>query len=693
MKKRIKLCVIVLLLSMLVVNTLPALPAGAAGNVLSISVNSQDGSVSYSDIYDGPRIQKIRVLTDANFLEIYWDRYVDEDEAVDISNYVLKNGTTVIPLEAKNADHTNTLYFDKKNKEIAATEANSMARLDEDFHMSSICFNGIIDSSKGLTLEVAGDAIKDEDGKSAQNVTYTNIPYLSFYTQSVVSETGIVVKSDDSVAFSSLEKAAEQIDVMLGKTENGIAANMAKYHCSLAVYSPHQNVYLIPEHRYWFNKEMYDVEGYGGSLYNDCVSSIAERNILRTRNNTTDRYQNTMYRNENILIHEFGHCVKSVGMDLLEDTTLKNEFLAAYNHAKSNNLWPNTYCISNEDEFFATICTIWFNVMEEARDWQDGVRGPVNTREELRQYDPQTYAVFEKILPDDTLPSPWDTDVPDSYHDKDYDPNNKPEPEPEPEPADISALINAINRAETLEKEDYTEESWEEFEKAFEQAKEFLENILGTEDQDVVDVQTEVLVKAIENLEEKEEPLVLPFEDVSEDAWYYDAVCYNYSENLMKGLTDTSFGPDESLARAQFAVILHRMNGTPEVAYTEKFPDVSAGQWYTDAILWAAETKVVTGYSDTGKFGVADKINREQMAVMMYRYAGYMGYNTGNHVDFGKFKDAGSVNAFAREAMQWAVGNGIITGKDGGTIIDPQGNATRAECATIIQRFMENVAK
>ena len=78
---------------------------------------------------------------------------------------------------------------------------------------------------------------------------------------------------------------------------------------------------------------------------------------------------------------------------------------------------------------------------------------------------------------------------------------------------------------------------------------------------------------------------------------------------------------------------------------------------------------------------------------MMYRYAGYMGYNTGNHVDFGKFKDAGSVNAFAREAMQWAVGNGIITGKDGGTIIDPQGNATRAECATIIQRFMENVAK
>ena len=90
---------------------------------------------------------------------------------------------------------------------------------------------------------------------------------------------------------------------------------------------------------------------------------------------------------------------------------------------------------------------------------------------------------------------------------------------------------------------------------------------------------------------------------------------------------------------------------------------------------------------------MADKINREQMAVMMYRYAGYMGYNTGNHVDFGKFKDAGSVNAFAREAMQWAVGAGIISGKDNETKLDPQGNATRAECATIIMRFMEQFEK
>ncbi len=92
-------------------------------------------------------------------------------------------------------------------------------------------------------------------------------------------------------------------------------------------------------------------------------------------------------------------------------------------------------------------------------------------------------------------------------------------------------------------------------------------------------------------------------------------------------------------------------------------------------------------------FGPSDKINREQMAVMMYRYADYKGYDTGNKTDFDKFSDADSVNAYAEEAMKWAVGNGIITGKDNGTKLDPQGNATRAECATIIMRFMEKFEK
>ena len=179
------------------------------------------------------------------------------------------------------------------------------------------------------------------------------------------------------------------------------------------------------------------------------------------------------------------------------------------------------------------------------------------------------------------------------------------------------------------------------------------------------------------------------FTDVKTSDWYYDAVTYVYENGLMTGLNTTTFGPGEALSRAQFAVILHRMNGTPEAAHTANFPDVADNTWYTDAVLWANSIGVVNGYSDTGKFGPGDNITREQMALMMYRYANHMGYDTSVKADFGKFKDAARVSSFAAEAMKWAVGNGIITGKNNGTTIDPQGNAARAECATIIMRFME----
>ena len=183
--------------------------------------------------------------------------------------------------------------------------------------------------------------------------------------------------------------------------------------------------------------------------------------------------------------------------------------------------------------------------------------------------------------------------------------------------------------------------------------------------------------------------LGLPYVDVSETDWFYNAVYYNYCEKTMTGLDETHFGPNAPLARAQFALILYRMEGTPGVAYEAIFPDVEEGVWYTSAILWAAANDIVTGYTSTGMFGPSDKINREQMAVMMYRYANFKEYNTDDKADFSKFADADKVSAYATEAMKWAVGTGIISGKNNGTVIDPQGDATRAECATIIMRFME----
>ena len=181
----------------------------------------------------------------------------------------------------------------------------------------------------------------------------------------------------------------------------------------------------------------------------------------------------------------------------------------------------------------------------------------------------------------------------------------------------------------------------------------------------------------------------MKFTDVHKGDWFYDAVAYVNERGLMTGLNETTFGPAQTLARAQFAVILYRMEGEPDVSYRNVFPDVPDGIWYTDAIMWASENGIITGYTNTGKFGPADKITREQMAVMMYRYAQYKKYDTSEKADFSKFDDASRVSGYAKEAMQWAVGTGIITGKYNGTRIDPLGSANRAECATIIMRFVE----
>ena len=182
--------------------------------------------------------------------------------------------------------------------------------------------------------------------------------------------------------------------------------------------------------------------------------------------------------------------------------------------------------------------------------------------------------------------------------------------------------------------------------------------------------------------------LSMDFEDVPEGAWYYDNVEYVFKHELMSGLNDTTFGPNDPLARAQFATIMYRKEGKPEVSYTNRFKDVSDGNWYTDAIMWASDAGVVTGYSN-GNFGPGDKINREQMAVMMYRYANGKGYDVSASVALNSYQDGNCVSGFAKQAMQWCVAEGIITGKNNGTQLDPQGNATRAECATIIRRFVE----
>ena len=255
---------------------------------------------------------------------------------------------------------------------------------------------------------------------------------------------------------------------------------------------------------------------------------------------------------------------------------------------------------------------------------------------------------------------------------------------PAEEPVDKSALEKKLKEVKAIEQGNYTKESYDALQKAIEEAEAVMNNKDATkEDVDKAVTALDAAEKALKEIE-------LPYKDIpEEDEWYRDAVKYVYDNQIMTGLSETTFGPYETLSRAQFAVIIHRMSGSPEVEYKNTFPDVEKGTWYTNAVLWANENEIITGYSHNGMFGPADLITREQMAVIMYRYAKAQGYDVSTKADFSKFKDAGSVSGFAEEAMQWAVGTGIISGKDEGTRIDPQGYAARAECAVIITRFMK----
>ncbi|MBA4699240.1 MAG: S-layer homology domain-containing protein [Ruminococcus sp.] len=176
-----------------------------------------------------------------------------------------------------------------------------------------------------------------------------------------------------------------------------------------------------------------------------------------------------------------------------------------------------------------------------------------------------------------------------------------------------------------------------------------------------------------------------PFRDVPHDAWYKGAVDYVNYYGIMTGMNDTTFAPASTLSRAQFATIIHRMVGSPDIAYSSKFKDVSDGQFYTKPVLWANSVGIITGY-ENGKFGPADVITREQMATMMYRYAQYNGYDVSNQADISAFPDYQKVSGFAKTAISWTSAEGIITGDQGK--INPQGNASRAVSATIVMRFL-----
>lgn len=183
-----------------------------------------------------------------------------------------------------------------------------------------------------------------------------------------------------------------------------------------------------------------------------------------------------------------------------------------------------------------------------------------------------------------------------------------------------------------------------------------------------------------------------PFTDVVAGTWYYGAAAYAYNNGLFAGMTPTTFAPNATMTRAMLVSVLWRLAGAPAPKAPNTFVDVPDGAWYTDAVTWAAENGVVSGIGGS-RFDPSGFVTREQTAEILYNYAHSKGYDVSARADLTAFPDAASVSGWAEEALSWANAAGLINGtvRDGQTILDPQGSASRAQVAMILMNYVEHV--
>ncbi len=181
----------------------------------------------------------------------------------------------------------------------------------------------------------------------------------------------------------------------------------------------------------------------------------------------------------------------------------------------------------------------------------------------------------------------------------------------------------------------------------------------------------------------------LPFDDVNENDWFYNAVKYNYCNKIMSGLNGSTFSPNSNVTRGMLVTILYNLEGHPSITGTSKFSDVqNKNIYFYNAVVWASNNNVVSGYAN-GNFGPDDNITREQLATILYNYSRYKGKYKTVYADYSKFTDSNKISDFAKWGMNWAVGNQIVNGSNGK--LNPQGTATRAEAAAMISNYCNQI--
>ena len=251
--------------------------------------------------------------------------------------------------------------------------------------------------------------------------------------------------------------------------------------------------------------------------------------------------------------------------------------------------------------------------------------------------------------------------------------------DPVVKPADeVIKLIDAIDDPVTKDSGDQIEKARDAYDKLSDKDKAAVTNYPKL-------VEAE---KAYADLMKPDQPGGSKFTD-TEDHWAEDAIDYVVKKGLMNGVTDTTFEPETNMSRAMMVTVLWRLENEPKVETKANFADVAAGSYYEDAVAWANANGIVKGY-DAKTFGPNDNITREQMAAIFYRYASFKGYDVSKTADLSGYSDADQISAYAVDNVKWANAVGLINGRTATTLV-PQGNSTRAEVATMLQRFIENI--
>lgn len=360
----------------------------------------------YSDVHAAetenvPYVTKAKLISSKD-IELYWNEEVTG--AGEITNFSVTVDGKDSPIysytwEEYNYSETGVVYYNPKSVEYPNnpdTPKTSIQLWDE---ISDT------DNLPEIQVTIAGNKIKNSVGEYANEQTIAVTEYDAFYQQEIVMDCGVKILGTKNVRKEAMTKAEEMLEIILAN--EAVAERMGEAGCMLGIFGEGEIAYDILEHRYTYDENYLYVEGFGGTP----LASIKDANVLRLKEE--DYYTN--YPDESILVHEFGHTVQNYGLTNEQYQEWENIYNAS---VTKGGKWPDSYAGSNSSEYFATLSAIWFNAMDDTWNGQwDGVRGPINTREELKVYDNAAYTFLSKIYVSDLyMPSPWENgSVPDNY--------------------------------------------------------------------------------------------------------------------------------------------------------------------------------------------------------------------------------------------------------------------------------------